>query len=321
MFAIQKDFFGYTTHLWHLCSEIVTITRFKNIFIRFGSKLYRQIVGIPMDTNCAPLVADLFLFCYGRDFMLSLSDNNQTDIIEAFHSTSRYLDDLLNIDNPYFEQMVGQIYSTELQLNKANSSDTEAPFLDLKLSITNGMVSSKIYDKRDDFNFEIVNFPFLDGDVPRSPSYGVYISQLIRSARVCSNVDDFNSRNLFLTAKVLTQGYRYHLIRKAFSKYYHRHSELIVKYNIGFKTLLQQGISEPIFYGDLVYKFKRIVGKPNFSDQFKKIVKRYIRVGYSLDIMRQSACLVLNPITVYSYGFLFNCTTVDQASDSLTALT
>ena len=74
--------------------------------------------------------------------------------------------------------MVGQIYPTELQLNKANSLDTEAPFLDLNLSITNGIVSSKIYDKRDDFNFEIVNFPFLDGDVPRSPSYGVYIFSL-----------------------------------------------------------------------------------------------------------------------------------------------
>ena len=119
-----------------------------NIFIRFGSKLYRQIVGIPIGTNCAPLVADLFLFCYERDFMLSLSDNNQTDIIEAFtcNSTSGYLDDLLNIDNPYFDQMVGQIYPTKLQLNKANSSDTEAPFLDLNLSITNGNFSSKIYD-------------------------------------------------------------------------------------------------------------------------------------------------------------------------------
>ena len=122
-----------------------------NIFIIFGTKLYRQIVGIPMGTNCAPLVADLFLFCYERNFMLSLSDNNQTDIFEAFNSTSRYLDDLLNIDNPYFEQMVGQIYPTELQLNKANSSDTEAPFLDLNLSITNGIVSSKTYDKRDFF--------------------------------------------------------------------------------------------------------------------------------------------------------------------------
>ena len=101
--------------------------------------------------------------------------------------------------------MVGQIYPTELQLNKVTSFDTEAPFLDLNLSITNGIVSSKTYDKRDDFNFEIVNFPFLDGDVPRSPSYGVYISQLIRFAKVCSNVYDFNNRNLFLTAKFLKQ--------------------------------------------------------------------------------------------------------------------
>ena len=174
--------------------------------------------------------------------------------------------------------MVGQIYPTELRLNKANSSDTEAPFLDLNLSITNGIVSSKTYDKWDDFNFKIVNFLFLDGDVPRSPSYGVYISQLIRFAKVCSNVDDFNNRNLSLTAKLLKQGNRYLKIRKEFSNFYHRHSELIVKYIIWLKTLLQQGISEPIFFGDLVYKFKRTVVKSNFSDQFKKIVKRYIRV-------------------------------------------
>ena len=103
--------------------------------------------------------------------------------------------------------MVGQIYPTELQLNKANSSNTEAPFLDLNLSITIDIVSSKIYGKRDDFKFEIVNFPFLGGDVPRSPSYSVYISQLISFARVCSNVDDFNNRNLFLTAKLSKQAY------------------------------------------------------------------------------------------------------------------
>ena len=105
--------------------------------------LYRQIVGIPMGTNCAPLVADLFLFCYERDFMKELSSDNQADVIKAFNSKSRYLDDLLNIDNPYFEGMVNQIYPSELQLNKANTSDTEAPFLDLHLSISNGFVSSK----------------------------------------------------------------------------------------------------------------------------------------------------------------------------------
>ena len=103
--------------------------------------------------------------------------------------------------------MVSHIYHTDLQLNKANSSNIDAPFLDLFLSITNVIVSSKIHDKRNDFNFEVVNGPFLDGDVPRSPSYGVYISQLIRLASVCSNVYDFNNRNFFLTAKLLKQGY------------------------------------------------------------------------------------------------------------------
>ena len=128
-----------------------------------------------MGTNCTPLVADLFLFCHERDFMTSLSDVKQAEIIEAFKYTSRYLDDLLNIDNPYFEGMVNRIYPPELQLNKANTSDTEAPYLDLHLSISNGFVSFKIYDKRDDFDFDIVYFPFMDGDVPRSNSYGFHV--------------------------------------------------------------------------------------------------------------------------------------------------
>ena len=112
--------------------------------------------------------------------------------------------------------MVNQIYPPELQLNKANTSDTEAPFLDLHLYISKDFVSFKIDDKRDDFDFDIVNFPFLDGDVPRRPSYGLYISQLIRFARVCSHIEDFNARNKRLTAKLLKQGYRYHKLRRAF---------------------------------------------------------------------------------------------------------
>ena len=158
----------YNNHNLWSCQKVCDahVYLLGNIFIRFGTKLYRQTIGIPMGTNCAPLVADLFLFCYERDFMKSLSRENQADIIEAFNSTSRYLDDLLNIDNIYFDQMVDRIYLTELQLNRANSSDTEAPFLDLNLYISNGTVSTKIYDKRDDFDFDIVNFPFLDGDVP-----------------------------------------------------------------------------------------------------------------------------------------------------------
>ena len=139
----------------------------KNVFLHLGPyihfySLYRQVVGIPMGTYCAPLVADLFLFCYERDFMMSLSGDKQADIIDAFNTTSRHLDYILNIDNVYFDNMVSQIYPSELQLNKANTSDTEAAFLDLHLSISNDIVSTEIYDKPDDFDFEIVDFPFLD---------------------------------------------------------------------------------------------------------------------------------------------------------------
>ena len=193
-----------------------------------------------MGTNCAPLVADLILFCYERDFMLSLSEDNQSDGIEGFNSISQCLDDLFNNDNDFFDSMVNRIYPSELQLNKANVSDTKASFLDLHLSLSDGFVKTKIYDKRDDF--DIVNFSFLDGDVPRSTSYGVYISQLIRFVRVFSHTDDFNTRNKVLTAKLLRQGYRYHKLRKAFSKLYRRHYYIVSKYN-GLKTLLLQGLS------------------------------------------------------------------------------
>ena len=109
-----------------------------------------------------------------------------------------------------FSPTVSQIYLSELKLNKANTSDTEAAFLDLYLSISNAIVSTKIYDKRDDYDFEIVYFPFIDGDVPRSSSYRVYISQLIRFVRASSHVADFNTGDKLLIQKLLKQGYRYH---------------------------------------------------------------------------------------------------------------
>ena len=135
--------------------------------------------------------------------------------------------------------------------------------MDLNLCLSNGTVSNKIYDKRDDFDFDIA---LLDGDVPRRTSYGVYISQLIRFARASSNLNDFNYRNKALTAKLLRQGYCY------------------------FKL-----------------------------QQFRKLINRYKRIGYSLDIMRQTACLVVNPIIVDGYSSLFNCMTAVRASDSMTA--
>ena len=116
-------------HAWS-CQNVCDALTFllDNIFIQFGTKLYRQVVGIPMGTNCDLQVAYLFLFFYEIDFMMSLSDDKQADVIDAFTTTSRYLDDILNINNVYFDNMVSQIYPSELQLNKANTSDTEAAF-------------------------------------------------------------------------------------------------------------------------------------------------------------------------------------------------
>ena len=137
-----------------------------------------------------------------------------------------------------------------------------------------------------------------------------------------SHVAGFNARNKSLTAKLLQQGYRYHKLRKTLSKFYRRYYELVSKFSVGLKTLLHQGLSELEFYGDLVYKFKKkIVGRADFSDQFKKIIVRYKRIGYNINIMRQSASLVFNQITVNNFASLFNCTPVGRASDSMMAPT
>ena len=274
-----------------------------------------------MGTNCAPLVADLFLFCYKRDFMMSLSDDKQADVIGAFNTSSRYLDDILNINNVYFDSMVSQIYPSELQLNKANTSDTEAAFLDLHLSISKDIVSTIIYDKRDEFDFEIVDFLLSDGDVPRSTSYGVYISQLICFAKASSYVADFNTRNKLLTQRFLKQGYRYHKLRKIVSKFYRRYYDLIYKFQVGLKSLLRQGLSELDFHGDLVYKLMKIVGSNNFSAQYIKIIFHYKKIGYNINVLKQIACLVVNPIRVGNFAFLFNCMPVGRTSDSMIFLT
>ena len=151
-----------------------------------------------MGTTCASRVDGLFLFCYEREFMMSFSENNQSDVIEACNSTSRYLDDLLKIDNNFFDCMANRIYSADLQFNKVNVSDPEASFwiyinlYRMVLLRLKFMINEMIL---------ILCISFLYGDVPRSTSYEVYISQFIRFARVSSHVDDFNTRNKVLPAK------------------------------------------------------------------------------------------------------------------------
>ena len=147
----------------------------------------------------------------------------------------------------------------------------------------------------------------------------VYTFRNVLGLLVCTHVADSNTRNKCLT-KLLQQGNQYHKLRKTFSKFYRRHYELIFKFNVGLKTLLREGPSEPEVYGDLVYKFRKLIGRNVFfffSFQFRKIITRYRRIGYSLNVMLQSACLVFNPIMVDNYDAFFNCTPVGRASDSM----
>ena len=177
--------------------------------------------------------------------------------------------------------MPPDIYPTELQLNKANTSDKETSFLDLNIKVIGSDVHTSVYDKRDNFGFPIVNFSWLSGDVPRLSSYGVYISQLVGFAGCCTSVSDFNSKNLELTSKLLSQGYRYDKLRKTFGKFFRPYSDLLSKFGeISFQEYVTEGISHPVFYGDLVYKLRRVRCEANFVSSGSKIVKRIRRRKY-----------------------------------------
>ena len=148
-------------------------------YVEFDGMVYQQIVGIPMGTNCAPLIADLFFYCYERDFISNLQISKRFDLKDKFNDTSRHLDDMFTIDNPAFAEHIPDIYPKELQLNKANTSDKETSFLDLNIKVIGNDIHTSVYDKCDDFGFPIENFPWLSGDVPRLPSYGIYIRSLV----------------------------------------------------------------------------------------------------------------------------------------------
>ena len=219
-----------------------------------------------------------------------------------------------SIDNPEFEKHIPDIYPAELQLNKANTSDKETSFLDLNIKVIGSDIHTSVYDKRDDFGFPIVNFPWLSGDVPRLPSYGIYISQLVRFARCCTSVLDFHSKNLQITSKLLTQGYRYHKLRKTFGKFFRSYSELLSKFgDISFQEYLSKGISHPVFYGDLVYKLRRVKDTPNFISSGSKIVKRLRRRQYDPVIIERTIGLVLGPCTALYRPFLKHCTLTNKA--------
>ena len=166
--------------------DIINMLEFlvDNIFVVFGGEVFQQIIGIPMGTNCAPFLADIFLYSYEAEFIQSLLSTGKKKLASQFNFTYRYIDDVLSINNPDFDNYLGQMYPAELEIKNTTESNTSASYLDLLLSI--GQLRTSLYDKRDDFNFHIKNFSFLSSNISSSPAYGVFISQLTRYARAFS---------------------------------------------------------------------------------------------------------------------------------------
>ena len=210
-----------------------------NIFVVFARKVFQQTVGIPMGTNCAPLLADIFLYSYEADFIQSLLSTGKKHLASRFNLTYRYIDDVLSINNPEFENYLGQMYPAELEIKDTTESTTSASYLDLLLSIgRDSQLHTSIYDKRDDFNFHITNFPFLSSNIPSSPAYGVFISQLIRYARACSSYECFILRARRLSSKLLKQGYLVERLKSSFRKFYGRYGDLVEQYGVTLSRML-----------------------------------------------------------------------------------
>ena len=245
--------------------------------------------------------------------MSDLHKSKRHDLIDKFNDNSRYLDDIFTIDNHECEKYIPNIYPAELQLNKANTSDKETSFLDLNIKVICSDIHNSVYDKRNDFGFPIVNFPWLSGDVPRLPSYGIYISQLVRFTRCCTSVLDFHSKTLQITSKLLTQDYRYHKLRKTFGKFFKSYIILSKFGEISFQEYASKGISYPVFYGDLVYKLRRVKHTPNFISPGSKIVKRLRRRQYDPLIIVSTIGLVLCHSTAFNSPVLKHCTLTNEA--------
>ena len=209
-----------------------------NIFVVFAGKVFQQTVGILMGTNCAPLLADIFLYSYEADFLQSLLSTGKKHLASRFNLTYRHIDDVLSINNPEFENYLGQIYPAELEIKDTTESTTSASYLDLLQSIGRyGQLHTSIYDKRDDFNFHITNFPFLSSNIPSSPTYGVFISQPIRYSRACSSYECIILRARRLSSKLLKQGYLAECLKSSLRKFYGRYGDLIQQYEVSLSRM------------------------------------------------------------------------------------
>ena len=204
-----------------------------NIFAMLSGRGVQHTFSISMGTNCAPLLADLFPFSYEADFIQGLLKKNEKKLARSFNFTFSYIDDFLSLNNYRFGDFVYRIYPIELEIKDTTDTDRSASYLDLHLEFDcEGWLRTKPYDKRDDFNFPIVNFPFICSNIPAAPAYGGYISQMIRYSRACGSYQYFLDRGLLRTRKLLNQWFLLVKLKSSLRKCYGRHHDLVDRYGI-----------------------------------------------------------------------------------------
>ena len=179
-----------------------------------------------------------FLYSYEAKFVQSLLQAGKKHLAQQFNFIYRYIDDVLSLENTKFAEYLEFIYPRELEIKETTETASSSSYLDCYLYINNGKYATRLYDKRDDFNFPIVNFQFLSSNIPSAPVYGVYVSQLIRYARACSNYQDFMDRGKVLTTKLLSQGYQDTKLVATLKKFYGRHHDLVNPYNVAVSRIV-----------------------------------------------------------------------------------
>ena len=210
-----------------------------NAYFQVGDSIYRQVIGIPMGTDPAPFMANLYLYKYEFDWMEKLT---RTDYGKAlkFNKVSRFIDDLCDLNNDgLMEQHWKDIYPPELILKKENVNNQETTFLDLDIKIKDKQFHVKLYDKRDAFNFNIVSYPDLSSNIPKRPAYGVFIAQLLRIFRACTCLTDANLRIVRLSTKLANQGYRVLQMAKDGRKALDKHLWICQKFKCTIADMLE----------------------------------------------------------------------------------
>ena len=207
----------------------------ENIVFVFEGKVFQQMVGMPMGTNCAPLLTDIYLYLYEAEVIQSLLSAGKKQLVSQFNFIYRYVDDVLSINNPYFQNYLGQMYPAEFEIIDMIESNTSASYLDLLLSIgRDGQLRTSLHDKRDDFNFHITNFPFLSSNIPSSPAYCVFISQLTRYTSACSSYECFIQRAARICFQFLGQKYVRERLKSCLRTFFGRHKGFIKHYEVPF---------------------------------------------------------------------------------------